>query len=192
MPVPRSAFDRPRARLHGFRPNNAKARLEGKCASIPGSWRGIPVLIEARRPLGAPRPGASRNLDTPPFLSIFVHPTCLAVVVRSSTQAYQRHEAAKAARAANPKFASPWGRAQGRISDSKAALASLLALVWFTNLKFLPRACHRGDRNFKFTTTRRMRFVPHPTAEEGQDLACRSFSAGSDRTEQGLRIGERR
>src|SRR5882762_9353126 len=28
----------------------------------------------------------------------------------------------------------------------------LLFLVWFSNLKFLQRACHPCDRNFKFTT----------------------------------------
>ena len=34
----------------------------------------------------------------------------------------------------------------------KSCTSKLMFLVWFSNLKFLPRACHPGDRNFKFTT----------------------------------------
>ena len=30
--------------------------------------------------------------------------------------------------------------------------SKLMFLVWFSNLKFLPRACYQCDRNFKFTT----------------------------------------
>ena len=34
----------------------------------------------------------------------------------------------------------------------KSCTSKLVFLVWFSNLKFLPRACHQSDRNFKFTT----------------------------------------
>ena len=32
-----------------------------------------------------------------------------------------------------------------------------MSLVWFSNLKFLPRACHQSDRSFKLTTQQRWR-----------------------------------
>src|SRR5882762_738191 len=34
----------------------------------------------------------------------------------------------------------------------KSCTSKLLFLVWFSNLKFLQRACHPWDRNFKLTT----------------------------------------
>src|SRR5260370_35051913 len=55
------------------------------------------------------------------------------------------------ASAANPKFASPQGNAPGEFRI-QSCTSKLLFLVWLLNLKFLQRACHPWDRNFKFTT----------------------------------------
>src|SRR5260370_27634778 len=55
------------------------------------------------------------------------------------------------ASAANPKFASSWGNARGECRI-QSCTSKLLFLVWLLNLKFLQRACHPWDRNFKFTT----------------------------------------
>ena len=44
------------------------------------------------------------------------------------------------------------GATRGANFGFESCTSKLLFLVWFSNLKFLPRACHQCDRKFKFTT----------------------------------------
>src|SRR5260370_28069648 len=70
--------------------------------------------------------------------------------------------------AANPKFATPWGNARGEFRI-QSCTSKLLFLVWLLNLKFLQRACHPWDRNFKFTTLARRRRVSERRVKTGMN-----------------------